>query len=343
MAGRNCTRLDVRERTAQVLMTSIRGTEINEEIVRVLDEYAGSVILYRHNIVDRAQLKDLIEDMRAAAPLRLRVATDEEGGRVARLGPKGLVDEIRSARRLAESRTAKRVRFLGKRLGTQMKDVGVDWNLAPVLDVTDAPDESVIGNRSYSDDPEVVARYASAFARGLQAGGVLTTAKHFPGHGRASEDPHAGSATVTASMSALRRKDLKPYALALPHLDAVMKSHVTYTALDPDAPASMSRSSTRLLRKDIGFDGVVMVDSIWMRAIADRWTIEQAAERALRTGSDLILTGHPKLTIAAATHLRESIRSGDIRKKRLDRAVARVLHAKGYGDDRIGCMLRRRR
>lgn len=323
-------------------MTSLTGTELGAEDASALERHAGSVILYRFNIVDEPQLEAFIADMEQAAPLRLLVATDEEGGRVARLGPKGIVDEIKSARRLAAHRSERRVRYLGRRLGRQMSEAGVDWNLAPVLDVTDAPDNSLIGNRSYSDDPRIAGRYGAAFARGLQAGGVLTTAKHFPGHGRATKDPHQGSATVSAPMRALKRKDLKPYEPALPYLDAVMKSHVTYTAIDPEYPASMSRASTRLLRKEIGFDGVVMVDSIWMRAITDRWTVEEAAARALRTGADLILSGRPELTAAAATHIKERVRAGTLNKERLDNAVERVLAAKGYGDDRIACMLRRR-
>lgn len=339
--ARRCESLDLRHRVAQVVMSGIDGTEMSDETAELVKRHAGSVILYGSNIIDRPQLKDLISGMRREAPLRLLVAIDEEGGRVARLAPKGLVDRVRSARRLATRKSPRRVRFLGRRLGTQMRELGIDWNLAPVLDVTDAPKNSVIGNRSYSGDPDVVARYASAFARGLQAGGILTTAKHFPGHGRTVEDPHGSLPTVDASMKQLRRRDLKPYGPALPHLDAVMKGHVRYPAIDKRKPASLSRPATRLLRGDLGFDGIVSVDALWMRAIRERWSVPRAAVIALRNGVDVVGIGGYVGSQATVQKIKKAIRTGSLRRARLDQAVERVLEAKGYGARRISCLLRR--
>jgi beta-N-acetylhexosaminidase len=300
---------------------------------------AGSVILSSHNIESRDQLEHLIRRMRRKAPHRLLVAVDEEGGRVSRLGSRGLVDHLPSARRLAETKTPDQVRRKGKRVGAQMRRLGVDWNLAPVLDVTGAPDNTVIGDRSYSKKARRAARYGKAFAKGLSRAGIMSTGKHFPGHGRTSTDSHDSLPTVHASMPQLRRRDLKPYFKARSTLDAVMTAHVRFTALDRRFPASLSRVATRLLRNEIGFEGLLMTDSLGMGAITNTWSVPGAAARAVRAGADVVLVTDWRAADDVVERMASHVRRGRISNRRLDRAVERILTAKGFGFRKISCLL----
>ena len=337
----SCQRLTLRERAAQTVMTGIPTTRATAKTVRLVERHAGSVILLGNNIVDAEQLLRLTRALRRNAPRRMLVAVDEEGGRVSRLGSKGIVDHLPSARTLARRKTPAQIRRLGARLGRQMAAVGMDWNFAPVLDVADAQRDTVIGDRSYSGDPAVVAKKGRAFAEGLRAEGVMTTGKHFPGHGRTTVDSHDRLPTIRASRERLLRRDVRPFAAALPALDAVMSAHVRYTALDRKRPASLSKAATRLLRQDLDYRGLLVTDSLIMGAITRHRTVPQAAEQALLAGADIVLVPDWNITRTVTTRLATAVREGRVTRHRLDRAVGRVLAAKGYGAARIDCLLGR--
>lgn len=333
-----CEPLGLRQRAAQTVMTAVPGTRMSAHTRRLVAGNAGAVLLLGDNVRSARQLHRFTTAMRRAAERRLLVAVDEEGGRVARLGEKGIVDHLPSARRLAQTRTPRQVRHLGLRLGRQLRQVGIDWNLAPVLDVTAASDSSVIGDRSYGGTARTVARYGRAFANGLRAGGVLTAGKHFPGHGRTSTDSHESLPTVTASISQLRRRDIRPFREALPTLDAVMSAHVRYPALDRHRPASLSSAVTRLLRQDLGYRGLLVTDDLEMGAITERWTVPAAAEMALRAGADVVVVSGWWHAGDVVGRLRRAVIDGRIPRHRLDRAVSRVLEAKGYTPGKIACL-----
>lgn len=334
-----CNPLSLRERAAQTVLTGIPGTRMTDTTRTLVARHAGSVVLSGENIEGRRQVRRLIGGMRRHARARLLVAVDEEGGRVSRLGSEGLVTYLPSARRLARTRSAAEVRRLGARLGRQMSDLGFDWNFAPVLDVTDAPDYTVIGDRSYSDDPDRAARYGLAFARGLRSGGILTTGKHFPGHGRTAVDSHERLPTVRTSLRRLWRRDLEPYRVALPALDTVMSAHVRYTALDEKHPASLSRPASRLLRQRIGFGRLLITDALDMGAITNRMSIVTAAKKAISRGADVALVKVWSQADDATSRLAGAVRSGRLSRSRLDHAAGRVLRAKGYGREKIACLL----
>ena len=340
-AATTCTRLTLRERVAQVVMTGIPTTRLTDHTARLVERHAGGVILLGHNIDNADQLLRLTRRLRAHSIARMLIAVDEEGGRVSRLGEKGIVDKLPSARELQRTKTPRQIRRLGERLGNQMRRVGMDWNFAPVLDVADAARNTVIGDRAYSGDPDVVASHGGAFARGLQAGGIMTTGKHFPGHGRTTTDSHETLPTITASRSSLMRRDVKPFIEALPSLDAVMTAHVRYTALDRRHPASLSRAATDLLRERLGYRGILVTDALEMGAITSQRTIPQAAERAIRIGADVALIGQYSATPAAHSRILHAVRDGRIRRERLHTAAGRVLAAKGYGQDKVDCLLGR--
>ncbi len=219
-----------------------------------------------------------------------------------------------------------------------MGDLGLDWNLAPVLDVTAAAPGSVIGDRSFGDDPATVSAYGWAFAEGLAAGGVLTTGKHFPGHGATAVDSHETLPVVKISVGALEEHIL-PYRDALPALDSVMMANVRFTALDPDRPASLSPAAIGLLREELGFRGVVMTDALEMDAITERWTVPHAAELAIEAGADMALLGSWTHLVPTTRRLVQSVRTGRLPATRLDQAAGRILAMKGYPKGQIDCLL----
>jgi beta-N-acetylhexosaminidase len=339
-AGAACEALTPRQRVMQLVMTGIPGTSFNATTARLITRHAGSVILMGDNVQARGQLRRLTRALhRRADPVRLLVAMDEEGGRVSRLGEEGLGPRLPSARTMAGTMRPGGVRRIGKRVGRAMRRVGVDWNLAPVLDVTNAPANGVIGDRSFGGNPGAAARYGSAFARGLASTGVISTGKHFPGHGRTSVDSHRGLPTVRASLGNLRRRDLRPYRKAGRYLDAVMSAHIRFTALDRRRPATLSPEATGLLRETVRFDGVWMTDDLRMGAITGRWSVPDAAELAVAAGIDLVLVTGWSLTDEVADRLEGALTSGRLEDERVNEAATRVLALKGYSSEQIGCLL----
>jgi beta-N-acetylhexosaminidase len=330
--------LSLPERVAQTIMMGIPATNLGPEAAGLVARYAGAVVLQQTNVRDVAQLSALTRTLHQTGRHRLLVAVDEEGGRVSRLGAQGVSTLLPAPRTLAASRSPEEVRRLGARIGAELRKLGIDWNLAPVLDVTDAPVETVIGDRAYGGDPQTVTAFGRAFAAGLAEAGLLTTGKHFPGHGATAVDSHETLPTVTGPVEALGEHVL-PYREVHPVLDSVMTAHVTFTALDPDRPASLSPAVTRLLREDVGFGGLVITDALEMDAITERWTIPEAAELALRAGADMVLVGPWQHVEGTAARLVDAVRAGRVPQWRLDQAADRVLTLKGYDPSTAACLL----
>lgn len=267
-----------------------------------------------------------LQDLRAGEPTGLLVSVDEEGGRVQRI--EGLDGDVPSAREMAATMTVDEVRAVAERRGRVMADHGVTVDLAPVVDVSDQPDRTVIGDRSWSDDPAVVTAYARAYAEGLLAAGVAPVLKHFPGHGQASGDTHEGAAT-TPSLDDLRGRDLQPYADLLPELGpraGVMLGHLDVPGLtEPDTPASLSPATVTLLRDTYGFDGVVLTDDLAaMASITDRLTPIDAAVAALAAGVDLVLLSGADVD-ALLDRMEAAVAAGELDEAAIDASVARVL------------------
>ncbi len=252
----------------------------------------GGAILFRRNVqgslADVAALNRAIADATPAA-LPPMIAVDQEGGRVTRIGaPLVRLPTMRAFGRLGD---AGLVRRAAETLGAELAGLGFTMNFAPVLDVDTCPTNPVIGDRSFSRDPNVVARLGSAFAAGLQAGGVLACGKHFPGHGDTTVDSHLDLPRVDHARSRLDAVELLPFrGLLGSTCAAVMTAHVVYPALDPSRPATLSRAIAHdLLRTEMGFDGLVISDDLEMKAVADRMPIEVSAVEAVRAGCDVLL------------------------------------------------------
>lgn len=279
----------------------------------------GGVVLLGAPTRDQVAQLDLSDD----AGLPLMVGSDEEGGRVQRLA--GTLGPLPSAAAQA-TRPVREVRRLFRDYGRALTDYGVDVAFAPVVDVGGGPG---IGDRAFSDDPAVVTRYARAVVAGYRQGGVVGVIKHFPGHGRASADTHFGFAT-TPPIEELRRTDLVPYGELLDEVDVVMIGHLLVPGLSERRPTSLSRRAiTGLLRREMGFDGVVITDALGMGAVAQRWSNPVAAQLALRAGADLAMIDSVGQTRATLDHLAAAVRSGDLPRRRMITAVVRSLELRG--------------
>jgi beta-N-acetylhexosaminidase len=269
-----------------------------------------------------------LEQVQAAAELPVAVAVDDEGGRVQRID--ALDGQLPSARSMAANLPLEQAYELAVKRGSQLRARGVTVDFAPSVDVSSQPDGAVIGNRSFSSDPMIVARYAGAFARGLRDAGVLPVFKHFPGHGRATGDSHRG-AVRTPPLAELREVDLLPYRQLLDGQPAaVMIGHLDVPRLtEPGTPASLSPAALALLRDQLGFDGLVVTDDLGaMAAITDRVDLPRAVRQSLAAGVDMALWVTPNRLAEVLDHLEQAVAAGSLPESRVNAAVAHVLTAK---------------
>lgn len=308
------------------------GTEPSPEVLELVRRGAHGVILFSRNVVDAAQVADLVATLKRAAAAhgrKLLVAIDQEGGRVARLRAKHGFTELPPMRALGQLpvEQGEPLAFeVGALLGRELRAVGVDQDYAPVVDVDTNPANPVIGDRSFSRSPEVVSRLGVALARGLQSEGVAACAKHFPGHGDTSQDSHKDLPRLPHALERLRAVELPPFrALARAGVAAVMTAHVIFEAIDPRRPATLSPEVMRLLRDEIGFEGACVSDDLEMAAVAAHFPLEEAAPGAVLAGVDALLVCHgADVQHRAIDLVRAAVEDGRISRARLAQARARV-------------------
>ncbi|HXF82420.1 MAG TPA: beta-N-acetylhexosaminidase [bacterium] len=318
------------DRAGAHVIVDFPGHEITPPLERLVREgRIGGVILFAKNIRNPAQVRTLTADLQrlaAAAGLPpLFITIDQEGGVVNRLSEGCTV--FPGAMALAAGGRAEDAEAAARITALELRALGINTNHAPVLDVNTNPANPVIGIRAFGDEPDLVARFGVAYLRGAQSGGILATAKHFPGHGDTALDSHLELPTVTKPLSRLRREELAPFVQAVrAGADALLSAHVVFPALDAARPATLSRRVMHdLLRSELGFDGVVFTDSMEMKAIADRWSRGAAAVEALRAGCDLLLACGPAAgQWAALDALRAALDDGTLAVELLRVSEARL-------------------
>ena len=323
--------LSPRDRLAQRLMVGVDAADPAGAVRIVRDSQVGGIFLGGN---ETALLQnDRLEAVQKASRTPLAVGVDDEGGRVQRIDD--LDGELPSARSMAANTTPDQVRALAEDRARKLRARGVTWNLAPDVDTSDQPRADVIGDRSFSDDPAVVTRYALAWAQGQEAGGVYGMLKHFPGHGHSSGDSHKG-AVGTPPLSELEKRDLLPYGdlvgpgRPLAGRAGVMVGHLDVPGLTTDVPSSLEPAVYTLLRERYGFDGVVMTDDLGaMKAITDRFGLAASTTRALTAGADIALFSNVTDVAPLLDAAEGALAQGRITPADNDRAVARVLAAKG--------------
>lgn len=288
-------------------------------------------MLFRPNIGTPGEVAALVGALRHAAPgdSPMLVSVDQEGGLVQRLRhPLTVWPDMFSVGAMRDPALTERV---GQALGDELAALGIGWDLAPVLDVHTNPANPVIGNRAFGTTVEDVTTHALAFWRGLRAAGLAGCGKHFPGHGDTHVDSHLDLPVVAHDEARLRRVELAPFAAAAAAgVEAIMTAHVLFPALDPDRPATLSpRILDGLLRREMGFRGVIVSDDLGMKAVADRWSIEELAVQILMAGADHLLIRADEARQQAA--FEALVRAGESRsdvRTRIEESAARFVAMK---------------
>ena len=327
-----------REKIGQLVMFGFTGTKaVSAEFAQIMADYAvGNVILYGNNISrdDRDGGFDrcarLTADIRAhsGTAIPLLISTDVEGGSVTRFRWR---NKLQSADVLGSGNDAEAARLQFERIATALADVGVNTDLAPVLDVAKSPSKTFLGKRIISSHETVAARIGCACIEGLQSGGCLSVVKHFPGHGATAADSHDTTPVVKKTLEELEEYELFPFQQAVAAgVDGVMVAHILYPNIDPDYIATQSEIIMNdLLRRDMGFDGVIMSDDFRMNGLRSKSSLEQAAVRFILAGGDLILCGaNHSYQRAILKGLTAAVADGTISEARLNESVIRLLTAK---------------
>jgi beta-N-acetylhexosaminidase len=321
-------------------MVGFRGLTIGprDPITKALEAGLGGVILFdrdhakpTRNVKSPSQLKALTTALRASASVNLLVAIDQEGGRVSRLKPAQGFPATRSEAEVGATGDPDEAFEAGLAMGATMASVGIDLDLAPVVDVDVNPTNPAIGalDRSFSSDPAVVAAMAAAEIRGLHEHGVRATVKHFPGLGSATANTDFDHVDVTRTWTDV---ELDPYraliAAGLP--DAVMSGHMVNDTLDPGVPASLSPATIDgLLRGQLGWTGVVVTDDLGAEAIAGSYERDEAIALAIEAGNDLLLFANqttyvPHLATEVVDSIVGHVTSGRIAEERIDLSIERL-------------------
>ena len=314
-----------------VLVAATGGTTAPPPwLARRLDRGLGGVCLFGRNIDSSAQVRAFTDALRRVRPGVL-VCVDEEGGDVTRLHRDEGSPHL-GALALAATGDPGATRATAASIGRELAEAGVDWDLAPVADVPATPHSPVIGVRAFGSDAADVARHVAAYVEGLASAGVVGCAKHFPGHGATDADSHTALPRVRLDASArdrLEQVDLVPFRAAVTAgVETVMLGHLVVEAVDPRLPASLSPAAVRLLRDDLGFDGLVVTDALDMAAVADTWTTPGAAAIAIAAGADAVcISGgqHDEAIVEACGRaIVDAVREGCLSEQRLADAAARV-------------------
>jgi beta-N-acetylhexosaminidase len=339
LAAATVARLSDVDLVGQVLMPGLNLSDPAEVSAQLVQRHRlGAVILFPGDLdrtpagASAAQVRALADELRAAArgfpagaDVDLLIGTDQEYGWVTRVRS-GLL-QLPSAMAFGAAGRPELTEAAWAGAGAELAAAGIDIDFAPTADVLGSPANYIIGSRSYGSDAVAVAEQVSAAVRGLQASGVAAAIKHFPGHGHTTVDSHKALPVLSQSRSTLAKSDLPPFRAGIDAgVWAVMAGHLDVRSIDPGVPATFSRKVlVDLLRRDMGFGGVVISDSLIMEP-AMRWPAGEAAVRALLAGNDLLLM--PPDLEAAKNGLLDALKSGELPRQRLVEAVTRVLTLK---------------
>lgn len=316
----------LRDLAAGVICAGFEGRPSPSELRLALQDLPlAGFVLFERNADSVEDARTLTDALREAcgnpAPL---VTLDQEGGRVSRI--RRGATEMPSAMALAATREPDLARRAGAQVAHDLRRAGFNLNFAPVLDLALEPDNTVIGTRAFSADPQVVIEFAGAFAGALSSGGIVPTFKHFPGHGSTVVDSHVGLPVIEEDEQTLRNRDFSPFAALLPHAPAVMTAHIVVRAFDWGRPATLApRILGELLRHEFAFGGVCFTDCMQMGAIAKTVGTEEGSVQALLAGSDCILLSKGLDVARRIAHrIERAVESGRMPMDRLQEAHARV-------------------
>lgn len=338
----------LKEKIGQMIMIGFRGTEISENsyITKAIrDLRIGGVVLFDfdipsksfpRNILNPQQTKKLISDLQYYSLIPLFIAVDAEGGEINRLKPKYGFSDFLSPKELGEIQDYNITKQEILKLSQELKDLGFNMNLAPVVDININPENPIIGalDRSFSSNPQQVVLHAKTFIEAHHQNNIITVAKHFPGHGSSGEDSHLGMVDIT---NTYKEEEIIPYELLQESalLDAVMTAHIFNKKIDKNYPATLSSIFLQgILRNQIGFKGVIISDDIQMNAISNYYELKNALIKAINAGCDIVLLSNnasefdKDLSYEVLDIIYQSVKNNEISKKRIIESSDRIYKLK---------------
>jgi beta-N-acetylhexosaminidase len=343
----NLSEMSVEEKVGQLFMVYFEGERANENSLKLLQEAkVGGIVLYKwaNKLEGPVEVQklcfELQEDAMRYLGIPLFIAVDQEGGLVNRL-QEGFT-KFPSNQRLAESNNPKLAFEAAFAMGKELLSVGVNFNLAPVIDVNSNPKNPVIGTRSYSSDPKVVTEFGRESLEGYKRAGIISCLKHFPGHGDVTVDSHQALPYVSKSLPELLTVELYPFLHLVKEAKAIMTAHILFSEIDPVNPATLSKTILEdLLRKQLGFEGVIITDSLVMQGVLQgHKNLEEVVFKAIEAGSDILLIGgrglqntvdreaHVDEIVAICRSIVSAVKEGRITEERIDASLERILELK---------------
>ncbi len=290
----------------------------------------GGIIYFASNLQNQEQTQQMIENTQSYSKIPLFIGVDEEGGIVSRLGsnPEMGVTAFANMADYGSAGDPEAVYDVGATLGKELKQLGFNLDFAPVCDIVTNPNNTEIGPRSFSSDPQVAATMVPKLVQGLQDNGVASSLKHFPGHGSTSADSHSGLSSTDRTFDELRQAELIPFEAGIQAgAQFVMVSHMSVPSINEDnTPCDLSPAIIGLLRDELEYTGIVITDSHAMGAITQYYTASEAALAAVNAGVDMILM--PNHLEEAAVSVMRAVEDGQIPESRIDESVLRILTAK---------------
>jgi beta-N-acetylhexosaminidase len=326
-------RMTLDQKIGQMMLVQFVGSSYSANLSTMITQYnVGAVLIFtaNGNVQSKQQLTDLIQQMQSNSPVPLAVAIDQEGGTVDRLvgldGPRPAAATIGATHDPAQAMAA------GEQDARDLASYGINLNLAPVVDVTNVYNPQLY-DRTFGDTPDLVTQMAGAYLKGLQQSGkVIGTLKHFPGLGDVGVDPHVGVPRLTRPLNELEQIDWAPYRTLIQQGDvhAIMVTHEIVTSVDSSVPSSLSyKLITGILRQQLGFQGVIMTDSLTMEGMLAYYSEDQAAALAVEAGDDLLMGASTPADVAAMIEgIKQAVNAGTISQQRIDASVERILMMK---------------
>jgi len=326
-------KMDILKSIGQLMVFGFYGKKMTPELKKMIHENnLGCIILFSRNLAEPSQIRQLTKELQAEAKKAghqhpLMICTDQENGAVRRLGKESTA--FPGSMVLGATHDVKNAFEVAKMTAEELNNVGINWNLAPVVDVNNNSLNPVICTRSFGEDPNNVAEMSKAFMRGLQEKGIISTLKHFPGHGDTSMDSHLDLPVIKSNIDRLEKVEIVPFRRCIEAgADVIMSAHIYFPALEKQygLPATLSKNVlTGLLREHLHFQGVITTDCLEMKAIADRFGTARGAVMALKAGADMVMVSHTYEKQAETLEkVNEALEEGQIDTKSLTQSIERI-------------------
>lgn len=329
------SRMTLDQKIGQMMMFETYSTNWDSTMAAMVSQmHAGAIIIYKKNMVSPKQLTTFISTSQAHTIIPMFVTMDEEGGNVDRLGDMNFNPPLPSASYLGSTGNPKLAYQAGVRAATELQSYGINTDLAPVVDVRVVQGQ-IEGPRLFGNNPTTVTTYAGAFLQGLQQNFVIGCLKHWPGIGAATQDPHLTLPVIDRTLPQLESNEFAPFRnLLKDNPGMIMVTHVILSAIDPTTPSSLSPTIIQgILRDEMGYNGVIITDNLWMKGISDRYSLGQAAVLAVQAGDDLLEGAWDPYHLSVMINaVKKAVTSGQITMSRIDQSVRRLLTLKAqYG------------